>query len=499
MSDLIREREQEFDAEETAEGGSPGRSRMVRRRRALVVVAVSAALVACGGLGAATVIKSPAERAADTAPPPRTLLTAEAALKVLTRSTVTRGQVYPPTQYNVTPASGSPEITQLYVSGLAVKPGDAVGNGQLLAEVSGRPLFVLKGAVPAYRDLKPGAEGPDVAQLQAALADLGHGRGSDAEGTFGTGTARAVTDFYRKLGHSAPTAGAAAQQAVDTARRTVEADQRQVDALKAHQGTGTGAADAAGQLEEARRKLAEDKAALAAAEAANGPVVSAGEAVFLPVVPATVTAVNAPVGAPVAGPLLSLTSGDLVVTGQLAPAQAPGIAPGMEVEILAEASGTTAKGRVAGLDAPTTAPPAGRVIAIGGGAAPGAAGAAGTGAAGAGAAGGAAAPGAPAAGPPGASYVPLRIDPADPLPAAFVGQNVRITVKRSATADPVLCVPVAAVFTDATGRTAVTRIDSGGRRITVPVTPGVNADGYVAVTPVQTAQLQPGDPVVVGR
>ncbi|MFD0529201.1 hypothetical protein ACFQ1I_23435 [Kitasatospora arboriphila] len=197
---------------------------------------------------------------------------------------------------------------------------------------------------------------------------------------------------------------------------------------------------------------------------------------------------NATVGAPVAGPLLSLTSGDLVVTGQLTPGQAPGITPGMAVEILSESTGTVVRGEVAELGPQTTAPPQGRVIAIGGTAAPAGSG---TGAA-------AAAPAAPAA-PPAAAYVPLRITPTEPLPAALGGQNVRITVRRSATAQPVLCVPVAAVYTDATGRTAVTRIGSTGRRVTVPVTTGVNADGYVAVTPVQAAQLQPGDQVVVGR
>ncbi|WP_052391200.1 peptidoglycan-binding protein [Streptomyces sp. NRRL B-24484] len=510
MSDLIREPEREFDGEEEPAPGAvgSGRSRLVRRRRALLAVAASAALVACGGLGAAGLVESPAERAADTAPPPGSTLTAEAAMKVLTRSTVTRGQVYPPTRYDVTPASSSPEITQLYVSALAVKAGDAVANGQLLAEVSGRPLFVLKGAVPAYRDLKQGSSGSDVAQLQAALADLGHGRGSDAEGEFGPGTASAVTDLYRQLGHPAPTGGAAAKQAVDAAKRAVEADQRTVDDLKSRQtpapavpsAAGASAAppeqtvlpDLAAQLAQAEQKLSDDKAALARAQEADGPVLPAGEVVFLPVLPAAVTAVNAAVGVPVTGPLLSLTSGDLVVTGQLTPGQAPGITPGMTVEILSESTGTVVRGKVAELGPRTTTAPAGRVIAIGGAAAPPGSGTA------AGSGGAAAAPAAPAA-PPAAAYVPLRITPAEPLPAALSGQNVRITVQRSATAEPVLCVPVAAVYTDATGRTAVTRIGSTGRKVTVPVTTGVNADGYVAVTPVQAAQLQPGDQVVVGR
>ncbi|MFD9130300.1 peptidoglycan-binding protein [Kitasatospora sp. NPDC059571] len=234
------------EADAADDGAAPPRSRMARRRRALLAVAVAAALVAVGGLGAATVIKSPAERAADTAPPPNTLLTAPATLRVLTRSTVARGLVYPPTRYDVTPAAASPDITRLYVSALRVGPGDAVDNGAQLAEVSGQPLFVLKGAVPAYRDLRPGSSGPDVAQLQDALAALGHDRGADAAGTYGTGTARAVTAYYRALGYSAPTAGAAAQQAVDTGRKAVDADRRAVQDLQARPAGGTTAPAAEG-------------------------------------------------------------------------------------------------------------------------------------------------------------------------------------------------------------------------------------------------------------
>jgi hypothetical protein len=505
------------DGPATAGGPAPARSRTARRRRALLAVTAAAALVACGGLGAATMIPSPAERAAGTAPPHDTLLTAPAGLRVLTRSTVTRGLVYPPTRYDVTPAAASADITRLYVSRLSVAAGDPVANGQQLAEVSGQPLFVLAGAVPAYRDLRPGTSGPDVTQLQTALAALGHGRGSDAEGTYGPGTARAVTAYYRGLGYTAPTAGPAARQAVDTAQQAVDADLRTVDALEARAAPGDtpgtaspatpAAADAAGtpdgsgaagQLDEARRRLADDREALARAQEANGPVVPAGEVVFLPVLPAAVSAVNAPVGAPVSGPLLSLTSGALDVTGQLTAAQATGIRPGMAVEILSETTGGTARGVVRELGTPTTVPPAGRVIAIGGGAGtPAPAAGAGTpdgtpdgGAAGSGAAGGA---------QPGPAYVPLRIDPAEPLAAGFSGQDVRITVEREATAAPVLSVPVAAVYTEASGRTAVTRVDGTGRRITVPVTTGVAADGFVAVTPVDAAKLQPGDQVAVGR
>ncbi|MFI5528844.1 peptidoglycan-binding protein [Kitasatospora sp. NPDC051853] len=442
-----------------------GTSRLARRQRAALLVAVGAALVSTGGWAASSLVESPAERTVGAAPPPRSLLTAPVTLRALTPSVVARGEVYPPTRYEVTPRASSAEITQLFVSALAVRPGERVENGRLLAVVSGRPLFVLHGDVPAYRDLKPGSTGPDVAQLQKALEELGFGPGGDPEGSYGRGTAKAVGDYYRSIGQTAPTPGPETRQAVEAARRAVEADQRQLAETAADP-------ERQAQLPEARRRLAADREALAKAEAADGPMVPAGEVVLLPAFPATVTAVNAPVGAPVSGPLLSLAGGGLAVTGRLTPAQAAGVQAGMTVELLAEVSGATARGTVSGLGAPTALPPAGRVIPIGGPAP---------------------APADPAQ--PGPLYVPLQITTEQGLPAALNGQNVRLTVLQGPAAEPVPSVPVAAVFTDSAGRTVVTRVTEDGRREVVAVTTGVTVGGWVALT---GGGLAAGDQVAVG-
>ncbi|MER7671800.1 peptidoglycan-binding protein [Kitasatospora sp. NPDC096128] len=488
----------------------PARSRVARRRRVLLGVALAAALVAVGGVGAATLVKSPAERAARTAPPPNTLLTAPVVSQVLTPSTAARAVVYPPAQYNVVPAAASTEVTALFVSKLAVKQGDAATAGKLLAEVSGQPLFALPGPVPAYRDLKPGSTGPDVAELQAALAALGHGIDEDDQGTYGPGTAAAVSAFYRGLGYPVPTTGTTTQQAVDTAQKAVDTDRQTVDTLTAQKKAGPAQPPAATtaaqtpppdqppptgdldqQLANARRQLATDQAALGKARAVNGPMVPAAHVLFLPALPATVTAVNGTVGSPVSGTLLSLTSGALTATGQLTPAQAAGVHPGMAVELLAEDTDTTVPGTVTEVGAPTGAPPAGRVITLGGGGAP-AAGPTQPGTAGP-------APGAPNSQPGGQSYIPVAIIPNTPLPAAMNGKNVRLTVLKAKAGAPVTAVPIAAISTDAAGRTSVTTVDAAGNRTTVPVTTGVTADGLVAVTPAQGANLKAGDQVVVGK
>ena len=59
------------------------------------------------------------------------------------------------------------------------RPGQVIRNGQVLYEVDGAPIVLLHGSVPAYRALAPGATaadvtGRDVAQLNDDLVTLGY-------------------------------------------------------------------------------------------------------------------------------------------------------------------------------------------------------------------------------------------------------------------------------------------------------------------------------------
>ena len=60
-----------------------------------------------------------------------------------------------------------------------------------------QPLFALTGTVPAWRDLTPGESGPDVTELQKALASLGYYDGGDTAGYFGAATEYAVSAVLR--------------------------------------------------------------------------------------------------------------------------------------------------------------------------------------------------------------------------------------------------------------------------------------------------------------
>jgi peptidoglycan hydrolase-like protein with peptidoglycan-binding domain len=347
-------------------GGSPGGarphgsdaavpgSRLARRRRMLLGAGIAAALLAVGGLIGASFVKSPQQLAADTAAPPPTVTTAPVVSQILTSSLQMRGVVYPAAQYDVYASAPAPDSASaagagpaaggssanggsaaagsgaVYISKLDVTTSDTIGNGRLLAEIDGQPLFALTGKVPAWRDLSPGESGPDVTELQQALTSLGYYHNGDTPGFFGPATGYAVSLFYQHLGYTLPVSGG----------------------------------------------------------------VPAADVVFLPSLPATVVAVNGHRGEQPGQPFLELAArGSLALTGELPPAYGGQVKPGLKVTIYDEVTGIRATGTVSGLGTATTVTPTGALVNVGGGSGPasasGSATAGATGAAGAGSSGGA--------------------------------------------------------------------------------------------------------------
>ncbi|PPS77217.1 MULTISPECIES: peptidoglycan-binding protein [Streptomyces] len=428
-------------------------SRTVRRRRTVVGVATAAGLLSVGGLAGSGLVRSPSQAAADTRPPPPSVITAPVVRQVLRSTVVLRGTFAngrtvsaQPTSVAGTAAPSRP--AQLVVTGVFTRAGHRVEAARTLVEYSGRPVFALPGAVPAYRDLVFGEQGGDVGQLQKALTSLGYGTGGDARGVFGRGTEQAVRALYRHLGRPVP------ESRDDGTTGDDESG-----------GRGDVAAGAPDAPDETGAATAQDRA-----RPAEHAMVPASEVVFVPSLPARVVSVPVQVGDPVKGPVITLARGGLTLTGQLDPAQAGLVTPGMKVSVLAEATGAQARGTVEsvgalvtpgdGKDAPGGSPDSGG--AVGGGA-----------------------------------YRPLVVKPDKAWSAAFAGQDVRITVTAAATAKDVLAVPEAAITAGADTRTAVTVVTDTGVRRTVRVTTGVSADGLVQITPVG-ARLGPGARVVVG-
>ncbi|WP_328781556.1 peptidoglycan-binding protein [Streptomyces canus] len=469
------------------------RARMTRRRW-VAAVSVGSTLLAAAGFAASQVIKSPAQAAADTKPPAADVLTAPVERRVLKETVVLRGTVAAGQSVTVAPvASGGEGAAEPVVTKLPVNAGDTIRAGQLLLEVSGRPVFVLKGELPVYRDLKPGAKGDDVAQLQNALRNLGHGTGNDPSGTFRAGTKSALQAFYAGLGYDPRPAVdddgeavKAAEQGVRSAERALEQAQSAADAAApspsgtpadGEDGTDTGGggggdSEARRAVEWAQEDLQTARQNLTDAQAAAGPMLPAGEVVFLPGFPARVDSVSGAVGARVTAGVMTVSAGRLVVRGYLQERQKGLVRAGQRVEILAERSGTTVPGKVRsvsetldeGQEQDGTSED------------------------------GSDGERAPAA----TQGYPVVVEPDKPLDRALAGQEVRLTVEAGSTDGKALVVPVTAVSVGSDGKSAVTVVAADGTQRRVQVRAGTQGDGYVAVVPLGTGRLAPGALVVTG-
>ena len=285
-----------------ADGG--GRVSRLRRRRVIVLVITGLAILAAvGELLLTSQIKSPAEQAAQTRAPAATQLTATVQRTVLTRTVLAQGAVGAPKEFTPSQvggggtgsggSAGGQDVQQI-VTHVFCRKGSLAGQGSVLLEVAGQPYFVLQGQVPAYRDLAPGETGEDVAQLQQDLLSLGYGTGSDTLGSYGPGTAAAVSAYYEAHGYTAPVV------TLGTKKHRVQ--------------------------------LA---------------FVPLGDFSFVPSLPATVIKVGATVGKAPASGALTLALGTPKLTGQLSPSTAGLVRPGMRVTITASGGGPVRHGEVA--------------------------------------------------------------------------------------------------------------------------------------------------------
>ncbi len=81
--------------------------------------------------------------------------------------------------------------------------GDQVLCGGVLYRVNNRPVLLLCGSTPAYRSLSEGASGPDVAELNTNLVDLGYATRAQlnpSPDSFSAATAAALRKLQAKLG-----------------------------------------------------------------------------------------------------------------------------------------------------------------------------------------------------------------------------------------------------------------------------------------------------------
>jgi peptidoglycan hydrolase-like protein with peptidoglycan-binding domain len=459
--------------------------RLRRAQWVLLAIVAASVLMSAGGLIGAGWVKSPAQIAAQTRPPSPSLLTAVVTRQVVSETLISRGIVMAAHQVQATP-DAEPGAQRLVITSVDAAAGSTVQNGDVLLTVSDQPMFVLRGAVPAWRDLTPGESGSDVAELQAALGELGYSSSPDANGFFGEGTKSAVSAFFSHLGFTAPTTGAsseqlqAAQGAITTAQDKLAADER-----LASKGGPAG--------QGAKARLPADQAAVANAQQSydnlaerSGPMVPINDVIFVPSFPATLAALSGQRGAVVQAPLVTIDAGRPDIMGQFDPSAESLIKPGQAVVVQDQDSGWQADGAVQAVEAVTTGNSSSSGSSSSGG------GSGQTGGSGSGQE-----TGSSANGSGGVSYLPVIISLKGGVPITEIGQNVELTVSYAHSAGAVLAVPEAAIRTDAAGHTYVIKVGSYGRQLRVPVTTGITGNGMVTVT-AQAGRLSAGQHVVTG-
>lgn len=231
-------------------------------------------------------IRSPAEAAARTAPPDPTLILVPAEEKVLVSKVVTRGTAHYRSPRTVSVATSFLKSSPRIVTTAPVA-GATVREAGVLMTISGRPVFVLRGRQPSYRDLGPGMSGPDVAQLERALQRAGHDPGT-VNRYYDAATGAAVASLYRSRGFA-----------------PLVASESQLDQLRPPE------ADL-----------------VLGARSGAGVQLPADEVVFVAASPVRVTEVLAGVGSAADKGLLTVTGSEVVVDGLLPVDQSHLLAPG---------------------------------------------------------------------------------------------------------------------------------------------------------------------------
>ncbi|GAA0584818.1 hypothetical protein GCM10010172_82260 [Paractinoplanes ferrugineus] len=415
-------------------------SPLSRRRSVLLWIAAGTTVLSATGLVLSSMIKSPAQLAAETQAPARTRLTAVVQSRVLRETVVLRGTVAQARTLDATPTSVF-EAQRLVVTGIRAKAGDWVKEGQVVGEVSGRPVILLRGDFPAYRDIRPGSAGKDVTQLQKALRSLGYS--VDDESTMGWSTKAALRKLYTSLGFAVPDTGETDNEAVAAARaRAKEANRLRDQAPPAGK---PAAATVADQADSDLEQL----------EARTGTMMPLGEVIFVPAFPARVAQLGQAVGREVQAPFLRLSVGQVIASGDLTGADPRGIKTGQPAQLAIGSE--TFPGKVTSIGATQKKD-----------------GDAGD------------------AGPPSFTVV---VTPDKPLNTKFISAEARLTVVVKSSQKPVLVVPVAAVSAGADSQTYVTVAGPGDGEKVVVVTVDDSGDGYLAI---RGPGLKAGDEVLVG-
>ncbi len=171
---------------------------MAKRSRVISGVVGLAAVLALGAWAIGSRIESPADAAARTAPPIPSAILVPIEQRELSASIVTRGKARFGLPQPITLAPSVLKMTPGLITSLPQRNKE-ISEGAVLLTASGRPVFVLQGKIPAYRDLGPATSGEDVRQLEQGLKKLGFDPGR-VDGVYDRQTSAAVARWYKSKG-----------------------------------------------------------------------------------------------------------------------------------------------------------------------------------------------------------------------------------------------------------------------------------------------------------
>ncbi|GGF35132.1 hypothetical protein GCM10010922_07940 [Microbacterium sorbitolivorans] len=219
--------------EKGASKGSGGWGRVVRGNRGLWITALVAVVALGGGIALGHYVVSPFDKAAGEEAPEPGLVTVPVEFGALSNDVTIRGDVGYDDAVELKIDTSSFEGAAI-VTGQVPERGAELGPLSVALEVTGRPVIVLPGELPAYRTLRIGASGPDVTQLKESLAAVGIDPGDVGSDVFDQATANAVGALYSQAGYTSPAAEDGSAEAVVSAEAGVRDAQQQIaDAQKA--------------------------------------------------------------------------------------------------------------------------------------------------------------------------------------------------------------------------------------------------------------------------
>jgi hypothetical protein len=436
-----------------------------------------------GGYALRGFVTSPDEVRADGEALPVGVISFAVERRTLTSSVVARADVELTGEVEVVPREVR-DTDATVVTGAVPAVGESVDAGDVLLEVSGRPIFVLAGRFPAYRTLGGNSEGPDVVQLRHALGSLGFEAGSGQR--YDSELATAVEALYESRGYPPPRPQS--EEALDAVSDAEDAlASAKTDFRLA---TASGSRDA---IDLANRATIRAERNLEAAQQAALPSMPLAEVIFVSELPKRVEEVSLVLGQvldAIPTAVSDLTegvtlSGDgISAAATVTDAEAALLTEGGPA-VLSRPNGLTASGRISAIHCSTKAVQSsnGEVEES--------------------------EPGTQAAPSPAEDSncrVEIGLDGMDADDRSGWIGNVQVTFVVGSSSEDSLVVPVAAVSGDFAGNAQVQVVDgelvkgvaaADQPTVTVRIAPGLSAEGFVEVVSA-TPDLREGDLVVLG-